>query len=179
MIGGEPTKSSRHTSNPDTGKSSRLWSRAECAGRLANWDELSRPAAKTRYLSTSDRTTWAVVLSGLQATISEERAIRGNSGQPDGIQASDRAAPATVEMRRISLKNCPYCDCSEVYASSSATWWQKASVLFLFRLVRCNLCKRRHYRPIFVPAVENPARRPSPRKDAEGAAIKTAEKRPA
>jgi hypothetical protein len=103
----------------------------------------------------------------------------GNSGQADGIQGSDRAVPTTVEMRRIGLKNCPYCDCSEVYASTSATWWQKASVLFLLRLVRCDLCKRRHYRPIFMPAVENPARRRSPRKGVEGAAIKTAEKRPA
>jgi hypothetical protein len=120
-------------------------------------------------------------LVGLQIGASETAPrleIRGNSGQPDGIQRSDRAVPATVEMRRISLKKCPYCDCSEVYASSSATWWQKASVLFLLRLVRCGLCKRRHYRPIFVSAVENPARRRSPRKDAEGA-IKSAEKRPA
>lgn len=116
---------------------------------------------------------------GFKTNISEERAIRGNSGQPEGIQGNDRAVPATVEMRRFSLKNCPYCNCSEVYASSSATWWQRASVLFLFRLVRCDLCKRRHYRPIFMSAVENPARRRSPRKNTEGAAIKTAEKRPA
>ena len=80
-------------------------------------------------------------------------------------------------MRRFSLKNCPYCGCSKIYVSSSTTRWQKVSVMFLLRLVRCHVCFRRHYRPIVVPVAENPARQISPRKPAEVVVIK--EKRPA
>ena len=62
------------------------------------------------------------------------------------------------KMRRISLKNCPYCGSSKVYASSSATLWQKFSVLFLLRLVRCHHCMRRHFQPIFLPAARAPTK---------------------
>ena len=62
------------------------------------------------------------------------------------------------KMRSISLKNCPYCGCSKIYASSSALLWRAISWLFLIRLVRCHVCMRRHYRPIFVATPENPAR---------------------
>ena len=81
-------------------------------------------------------------------------------------------------MRRISLKNCPYCGCSKIYVSPSKTLWQKISVVFLLRLVRCHVCMRRHFRPIFLPAAENPARN-TPRKAADVVSFKTKEKRPA
>ncbi len=59
-------------------------------------------------------------------------------------------------MRRISLKNCPYCGCSKIYVSSSATLWQKVSVLGLLRLIRCHVCMRRHFRPFFLPVAKLP-----------------------
>ena len=62
-------------------------------------------------------------------------------------------------MRRISLKNCPHCGCSKIYVSSSATRWDKICVVFLLQLVRCHICMRRHFRPIFVRAAENPTRK--------------------
>ena len=71
------------------------------------------------------------------------------------------------KMRRIGLKNCPYCGSSEIYIASSKTFWQKISVLLLLRLVRCQLCMRRHLRPIFFPAAKRPSTRPVPRKPAE------------
>jgi hypothetical protein len=61
-------------------------------------------------------------------------------------------------MRRISLKNCPYCGCSKIYVSSSKVPWQIISVVFMLRLVRCHVCMRRSFRPIFLFAAENPAR---------------------
>ena len=82
-------------------------------------------------------------------------------------------------MRRISLKNCPYCRSSRIYVSPPTTVWQKISVLFLLRLVRCHVCIRRHYRPIFLPAPENPARNKSARKPTAGVPGKNKEKRPA
>jgi hypothetical protein len=82
-------------------------------------------------------------------------------------------------MRRVSLKNCPYCDCSEVYAPSTRTLWQKMAVLFFLRLVRCHVCMRRHFRPIFLPATKHPATDTTPRKPAEVVAMKKKEKRPA
>jgi hypothetical protein len=59
------------------------------------------------------------------------------------------------KMRRISLKNCPYCGYSEIYISSSTSLWPRISVLFLLRLVRCHVCMRRHYRPIFMPTAKH------------------------
>jgi hypothetical protein len=82
-------------------------------------------------------------------------------------------------MRRIGLKDCPYCGCSKIYATSSTTLWQKISVLFLLRLVRCHVCMRRHYQPVFLPVAENPAKDPGSRNAARVLPIKEKEKRPA
>jgi len=38
--------------------------------------------------------------------------------------------------------------------------------LLLLRLVRCHVCFRRHYRPVFWPAPENPVRRSAARRQA-------------
>jgi hypothetical protein len=80
-------------------------------------------------------------------------------------------------MRRISFKNCPYCGCNKIYASSSTTLWQKAAGLFLFRLVRCHVCMRRHYQPIFLTAPENPARTTTGSKAPQVWSIEEAEKK--
>lgn len=86
-------------------------------------------------------------------------------------------------MRRIGLKTCPYCGCSKIYATASRTLWQKMSALFFLRLVRCHVCMRRHYQPVFMSAPENPVRagdknkaQPEP---AEVLSIKDKEKRTA
>ena len=57
-------------------------------------------------------------------------------------------------MHKIAVRDCPYCDSSEVYRSHPKTLVEKASVLFLVRLVRCHGCMRRHYRPLFLPVSE-------------------------
>ncbi len=75
-------------------------------------------------------------------------------------------------MRQISFKNCPYCGCNKIYASASANPWQKLAALFFLRLVRCHVCMRRHYRPIFVSVAENPARNNARRRAAEVLSIK-------
>src|SRR4029077_19050579 len=54
-------------------------------------------------------------------------------------------------MHRIGLTSCPYCGSSEIYASERRTLWQRISIVFLLRLVRCHACMRRHYRPIIYP----------------------------
>jgi hypothetical protein len=98
------------------------------------------------------------------------------------IASKSVVVPATDSvgnMRRISLKNCPYCGCSKIYLSASATLWQQMSVLFLLRLVRCHTCMRRHYRPIFLPAARNPARAPERRTAAAVLTIKEKAKHPA
>jgi hypothetical protein len=82
-------------------------------------------------------------------------------------------------MRRVSLKNCPYCGCSQIYVSSSATLWQRTSVLFLLRLVRCHTCMHRHFRPIFVATPKPPSTDAVSRKSVDVVPIKKAEKRPA
>ena len=60
-------------------------------------------------------------------------------------------------MRRIGLNCCPYCGSSQVYRSQPKTWLDRASVLLLFRRVRCHRCSHRHYRPVISPALEYPA----------------------
>jgi hypothetical protein len=71
-------------------------------------------------------------------------------------------------MRRISLRNCPYCGCSRIFVSRSATWWHRVCVfVFLLRLVRCHVCMRRHFRPMFVRTAELPARSEGPRRAAD------------
>jgi hypothetical protein len=82
-------------------------------------------------------------------------------------------------MRRIGVKNCPYCGASEVYVSAPKTFWERVPAVFLLGLVRCHRCMRRHYRPMFLPAAENPARNTSPRKPAEAVSAKKQTKRPA
>lgn len=80
-------------------------------------------------------------------------------------------------MRRISWKNCPYCGCSTIYASSSKTPGRKIATLFLLRLVRCHICMRRHFRPMFVRTEENPARTALSRKVADVVRFEKAKKR--
>ena len=70
-------------------------------------------------------------------------------------------------MRSIRLKNCPYCGCSKIYGSRSATPWDWFCTLFGLRLVRCHVCMRRHYRPMFVRTAENAARKVPPGEAAE------------
>jgi hypothetical protein len=59
-------------------------------------------------------------------------------------------------VRRIGLKNCPYCGSSRVYISAPKTLGERLSVLFLLRLVRCHGCMRRHVRPLLLPAPKHP-----------------------
>jgi hypothetical protein len=82
-------------------------------------------------------------------------------------------------MRRIGLKNCPYCGSSKIYVSSSDTSLQKASFLFLLRLVRCHVCMRRHFRPLFLAAAKSPATRSALTKPADSVTGKGSLKRPA
>ena len=70
-------------------------------------------------------------------------------------------------MRPIRVKNCPFCGCSKIYDSRSATPWDRFCALFLLRLVRCHVCMRRHYRPVFVRTPANPARKAVPGKAPE------------
>lgn len=57
-------------------------------------------------------------------------------------------------MHRIGLTSCPYCGRSEIYVSDRRTLWQRLSIVFLLRLVRCHVCMRRHYRPIIYPTAK-------------------------
>jgi hypothetical protein len=75
-----------------------------------------------------------------------------------GIAVAPGKRKKIEKMRRISFKTCPHCGCSKIYGSSSSFLRQAVSFLFLLRLVRCHVCMRRHYRPIFVSTAENPAR---------------------
>src|ERR1700730_9483628 len=59
-----------------------------------------------------------------------------------------------VVMRRIGLKDCPYCGSTEVYRSQPKTLADSACIFLLVRLVRCHDCMCRHYRPLFLPAYE-------------------------
>lgn len=59
-------------------------------------------------------------------------------------------------MLGIGFMGCPYCPSFKVYRSQPVRWFQRASVLFLLRLVRCHVCLRQHYRPILLPAPESP-----------------------
>ena len=70
-------------------------------------------------------------------------------------------------MRPIRVKNCPFCGCSKIYASRSATPWDRFWAHFLLRLVRCHVCMRRHYRPMFVRTLANPAIKTVPGKAPE------------
>jgi hypothetical protein len=40
----------------------------------------------------------------------------------------------------IRFKGCSYCPSIKVYRSEPGTWLQRASVLFLLRVVRCHVC---------------------------------------
>lgn len=48
--------------------------------------------------------------------------------------------------------------------------------MFFLRLVRCHVCMRRHYRPVFLPVAVNPARTAAPRKAAAFVSIREKEK---
>lgn len=75
--------------------------------------------------------------------------------------------PQGLEMRRIGLNACPYCGGSDVYASTAKTFWEKISVVLLLRHVRCDECRRRHFRPLFIPAPKRPPRSAVPREPPE------------
>jgi hypothetical protein len=57
-------------------------------------------------------------------------------------------------MRRLGVKDCPYCGSSEVYSSQPKTLADSACIFLLVRLVRCHNCMHRHYRPVFFPAAK-------------------------
>jgi hypothetical protein len=80
-------------------------------------------------------------------------------------------------MRRIGLKNCPYCGASEVYVSAPKTFWERVPAVFLLGLVRCHRCMRRHYRPMLLPTAGTPAT--SLRKPPDAVSAKKQTKRPA
>jgi hypothetical protein len=82
-------------------------------------------------------------------------------------------------MRRIGLKNCPYCGSSKVYISTPKTLGEKLPALFLLQLVRCHACMRRHLRPLFAPAAKHPEGHTVPAKPAEAVSSKKREKRSA
>jgi hypothetical protein len=62
-------------------------------------------------------------------------------------------------MRRISLKNCPYCGSSKVYVSGPQVLWEKVYTVFLLRFARCHVCLHRHLRIPFFPAPKRPDER--------------------
>ena len=76
-------------------------------------------------------------------------------------------------MRRIGLKNCPYCSSSKVYISAPKTLWEKLPALFLLRLVRCHSCMRRHFRPLLAPLAKHPESYPVPAEPTKGDPTKT------
>jgi hypothetical protein len=60
-------------------------------------------------------------------------------------------------MRRIGLRNCPYCGNAEVYTSQPKTWRDEVCRFFFLQVVRCHACMCRHYRPLFLPPVPTTA----------------------
>ena len=54
-------------------------------------------------------------------------------------------------MRKIGLRNCPYCGKDEIYTSQPKTWRDEVCCFFFVQVVRCHSCMRRHYRPLFLP----------------------------
>jgi hypothetical protein len=56
-------------------------------------------------------------------------------------------------MRRIGLKDCPYCGEAEIYASQVKSWRDEVCCFFFLQVVRCHACLLRHYRPLFLPPV--------------------------
>lgn len=82
-------------------------------------------------------------------------------------------------MRRIGLKNCPYCGSSNVYTSTPKTLWERFPALFLHRLVRCHTCMRRHFRPLLLPAPKHPEEYVVPSKPVEAVSTKKTVKRSA
>jgi hypothetical protein len=57
-------------------------------------------------------------------------------------------------VRRVGLKNCPYCGkAEELYSSRPQTWRDELCLFFFFQVVRCHSCMRRHYRPLFMQPV--------------------------
>ena len=67
-------------------------------------------------------------------------------------------------MRRIGLNRCPYCSGFVVYDSSAKTFWEKLLPVVLLRLVRCDDCRRRHLRPLFLPALKRTVQPLAPKK---------------
>ena len=80
-------------------------------------------------------------------------------------------------MRRMGLKNCPYCGSSEVYISAPKTLGERFLFIFLLRLMRCHTCMYRHFRPLLLPAPKHPGKYTVVMKPAEAVSIKTTEKR--
>ena len=80
-------------------------------------------------------------------------------------------------MRRIGLKNCPYCGSSKVFVSTPKTFWQSLPTLFLLRLVRCHGCMRRHVRPLLLPVPKHPEGDTVPTKTAQAVSAKKMAKR--
>jgi hypothetical protein len=64
-------------------------------------------------------------------------------------------------MRRIGLRNCPYCGRDEIYTSQPKTWRDEVCCFFFLQVVRCHSCMHRYYRPLFLPPVpRQTARKP-------------------
>jgi hypothetical protein len=67
-------------------------------------------------------------------------------------------------MRRIGLRNCPYCGRADIYTSQPKTWRDEVCCFFFLQVVRCHSCMHRYYRPLFLPPVPVPtqaARKPA------------------
>jgi hypothetical protein len=108
----------------------------------------------------------------------KQRPIESQARDRTSKHSGPNKSRGVLNMRRIGVENCPYCGGLEVYISSPKTLWERIPTLFLLRFMRCHNCKRRHYRPVFLPAIRYQERASAPRKPVEGVPSQT-EKRPA
>ena len=70
----------------------------------------------------------------------------------------------SIFLRRIGLKNCPYCSSPQGLSVSGQRDGGSEGFLFLLQLVRCYDCMHSHYRPIIVITAKPPVSEvPSPK----------------
>ena len=126
--------------------------------RLISSFATTRPSVRSRLAPPNYFTFRLAVFDAFSSNLRDEKTASNS------VQLQTEPGPWGTDMRRIGLNRCPYCCSSEVHVSSAKNFWDRIPVLALLRLVRCEECRRRHYRPLFCSAPQRPVRSAVPKK---------------
>lgn len=75
-------------------------------------------------------------------------------------------------MLKVGWERCPFCFRQDIYISAPKHLWEEVAIFVLLQPVRCHVCMRRFFRPLFAsPPPKKLPRRVASREPAQEASV--------